>query len=339
MSAFLRQRWPETIIALLLVAAALREAEVVLAPLVLAFVTALVLAPAQNAFRRMGAPAAAAALATLFLALSVIAALMLIFRPWVADIIADWPQLVRELRSAGLDLRSKLTGLFNLQREVMEAIAPDSAGADAGGDGSALPSLADAAWLAPQVMAQALLFLGGLFFFLLGKDRAYGWAEVAGFTRADFENAEARVAHYFGAVSLINAGLGLAVGLALTAYGLPGAPVWGMVVALANFVIYLGPAVVAGALLLAGTVSFDGFAVVVPAVIYLSINLIEAQFVTPMVVGQRLKLDPLLVFLSLTIWLWLWGPIGGIVAIPLVLWSQALWSAASQRLASDPSYS
>ncbi|MCB1391097.1 MAG: AI-2E family transporter [Rhodobacteraceae bacterium] len=336
MSTFLRQRWPEITLALLAVAWALRQAEAVMAPLVMAFVVALVLTPVMNALRRLRLPLSLAATVTMVLALSVVAGVALLLQPWASEVIDAWPRVSRELRSAALDLRLSLSALFDMQREVMEAIAPAAADASAAEDATAaLPTLADAAWLAPQLGAQILIFLGGLFFFLMGKERVYDWARFAGFHPDDFRRAEARVASYFAAVSMINAVLGLAVGLALSAYGLPAAPVWGIVAGLANFVIYLGPAVTAGLLLLAGTVAFDGVAVVAPAAIYLTINMMEAQFVTPMVIGQRMRLDPLLVFLSLTVWLWLWGPVGGIVAIPLVLWTQSLWNDAQMHKAEE----
>lgn len=327
MSAFLRQRWPETVLAIFAITYALWLAEGVMAPLVLAFITAMVLTPVHEGLVRIGLPGAAAATITLFLTLLMVVGIAFALRPWVAEVIEAWPRVSAELRSAMVDLRLRLSAIFDLQREVMEAIDPESA-ADGGGGGGAdaLPSLADAAWIAPMLGAQFLIFMGGLFFFLLGKEHAYDWARAGGFRPNDFRRAEARVASYFATVALINTGLGIAVALALSAYGLPGAPVWGIIAGLANFVIYLGPAVTAGALVLAGTVAFDGVAVIGPAAIYLTINLMEAQFVTPMLIGQRMRLDPLLVFLSLTIWLWLWGPVGGIVAIPLVLWAQSLWA-------------
>lgn len=325
MSAFLRQRWPETLIALLAATYALWLAEAVMAPLVLAFITAMVLTPVQDALCRLHLRPSVAATLTLVFALMVIGAIIMGMRPWIAEVIDAWPRVSAELRSAMVDMRLSLSALFDLQREVMEAIDPEAA-ASGSGEGSGLPSLADAAWIAPQLGAQLLIFLGGLFFFLLGKEQAYEWARVAGLRPDDFRRAEDRVAAYFGTIAMINAGLGIAVALALSAYGLPGAPVWGIIAGLANFVIYLGPAATAAALVLAGTVAFDGVAVAGPALIYLTINLMEAQFVTPMLIGQRMQLNPLLVFLSLTIWLWLWGPVGGIVAIPLVLWTQSLWA-------------
>lgn len=338
MFVFLRQRWPEATLAILAVIYALWLAEGVMAPILLAFVTALVLTPVQNLFRRLGVHPALASLFTMIIAMLFVVGLAFALRPWVAEVIEAWPRVSMELRSAALDLRLRLSSLFDMQREVMEAIAPSAAegsGDEAPAAADLLPSLADAAWLAPQLGGQLLIFLGGLFFFLMGKERAYGWAQDAGFRPNDFRRAEARVASYFAIVAAINTGLGIAVALALHAYGLPGAPVWGIIAGLANFVIYLGPAVTAAAMLLAGTVAFDGLAVIGPAAIYLAINLTEAQFVTPMLIGQRMRLDPLLVFLALTLWLWLWGPVGGIVAIPMVLWAQSLWEDSKAHRANE----
>lgn len=326
-----RPRWPEALLASLALIAALSWAQAVMAPLVLAFVTALVLTPVMNALRRLHLPPPLAALLTLLLALAAVAGIALALRPWLADVIEASPRVARELRSAVADLRVQLNALFDLQRELSEAIAPASAEAGSNGGGSsesALPTLVDAAWMAPQVLARVLIFLGGLFFFLLGKERAYDHAGALGLSPDAFRRAEARVSSYFAVVTVINIALGIAVALALTAYGLPGAPVWGVVAGLANYVMYLGPAVTATGLLLAGTVAFDGAAALVPMAIYLTLNLTEAQFVTPLAVGSRMRLEPMWVFLSLTLWLWLWGPVGGIVAIPLVLWMQSLWREA-----------
>jgi predicted PurR-regulated permease PerM len=77
---------------------------------------------------------------------------------------------------------------------------------------------------------------------------------------------------------------------------------------------------VASALLVVGIVTFDGVMSFVPMVVFVTMNMIEAQFVTPTFVGRQMSLNPLLVFLSLAVWLWLWGPIGGLIAIPALVW-------------------
>ena len=96
---------------------------------------------------------------------------------------------------------------------------------------------------------------------------------------------------------------------------------WGLAAFLLNFVLYLGPVVFAFALFIGGIVQFEGAISFLPAALYVAMNLTEGQFVTPALVGRHMKVNPLLVFLSLVFWLWLWGPIGGVVAIPFLVWT------------------
>ena len=73
--------------------------------------------------------------------------------------------------------------------------------------------------------------------------------------------------------------------------------------------------------------NFDGLMILAPPAAYLTINAIEAQFVTPSVVGKHMNISPLLVFLSVVFWLWLWGAVGAIVAIPLLVFWVGFWAA------------
>ena len=170
-----------------------------------------------------------------------------------------------------------------------------------------------------------LIFAGGLYFFLLCRTDVYQW--LAKFARVPtetavrtFREADRLVARYSLTITLINAVFGVAVGVALQLVGMPGAILWAFVAALMNFIMYLGPAIVALALAIAGTITFDGVYSFVPAAVFVGLNVLEGQFITPSLVGHRMRVNPLLVFLSLCLWLWLWGPIGGIVAIPLLVW-------------------
>jgi predicted PurR-regulated permease PerM len=336
MPTLVRPRLPETLLSLIALGAALHYAQGVAAPLTLAIVAAMLLSPVHRWINRHGVGPAAAAALTLLITLAALVALAALLRPWVNEAIEAWPQMKSELRGAMFDLRLQLSGLFDIQREVIEAIDPGSSTAADDGQ-SAIPTLADAAWLAPRVLGQALIFVGGVFFFLLGRDELYDHLarrlgqQGSGVRPEEFVQAEALVARYFGTVTMINLGFGLAVALLLSLIGMPGAPVWGAIAALANFVVYLGPALAAGALVFAGTVAFDGIAALLPAAIFVSLNVIEGQFVTPMILGRHMRLNPFLVFVSIAFWLWLWGPIGGIVAIPLLLWLTALWPPSAPR--------
>ena len=132
------------------------------------------------------------------------------------------------------------------------------------------------------------------------------------------------MSRYFLTITAINAGLGIALAAALSLIGLPGALVWGCVAALLNYVLYLGPAFLVLGLTIAGILAFSGIFSFAPPLIFLFLNMLESQFATPALLGKHISLNPLLIFVSLVFWLWLWGPVGGIIAIPVLLIAVAL---------------
>lgn len=138
--------------------------------------------------------------------------------------------------------------------------------------------------------------------------------------RRILRSMEREISTYLFSISLINAGLGLAIGLSLWAIGLPNAALWGVAAALLNFVPYAGAA--AGMMLtgVVGFISFDdpGRALLAPA-IYFFWNFIESQFVTPSILGRRHTLNAAVVFLSIVFWGWMWGVIGAVLAVPILV--------------------
>jgi len=183
-----------------------------------------------------------------------------------------------------------------------------------------VPGIFDALALAPSVAAALLVFAGAFYFFLLSRAALYARVEgsVLPWDREMLERAEMRVSRYFLTITLINATFGTLIWLVMTLVGLPQPALWGLAAFLFNFILYLGPAALAVAFLVAGLLAFNGAMSVVPAVLYVSMNMTEGQFVTPALVGRQMAVNPLLIFVSLVFWLWLWGPIGGIVAIPVI---------------------
>lgn len=130
---------------------------------------------------------------------------------------------------------------------------------------------------------------------------------------------EGDVSRYLLTVSLINAGLGVAVGLAMHALGLPNAALWGVLAGLTNFVPYAGALVTALLIGAVGVLTFEQpTEMFLPALVFVSLTTIEAYLVTPIVLGARLTLSPVAVFLSVTIWSWLWGIPGALIAVPLL---------------------
>jgi predicted PurR-regulated permease PerM len=132
--------------------------------------------------------------------------------------------------------------------------------------------------------------------------------------------AQREIGLFLGTMSLINLGLGTLTGFALASIGLPNPALWGAVTAVMNFVPYLGPAVVTGMLLLAGSMAYGVEpAMFAPPAVFLALHAVESNLVTPWVMGRRLRLAPLSVFLSVMLWGWLWGIAGALIAVPMLL--------------------
>jgi predicted PurR-regulated permease PerM len=128
------------------------------------------------------------------------------------------------------------------------------------------------------------------------------------------------ISNYLFSVSLINIGLGVAVSMGLYFLGVPNAAMWGMLVAVLNFVPYFGPIV--GVMLLAtvGLLSFDTlWQGLLPAAGYLLLHLLEANLITPVLLGRRFTLNPVVVFVSLIFWTWLWGVPGALLSVPILV--------------------
>lgn len=315
------------VIAMTLGFGALKLAADIFAPMVLGVVAGVIFAPLTDVIERWGLPAGLASAIVLILGVSGLAVLIVLLEPLAWRVIDALPSIKWEVRSVIEEFKSIVRGLDSVNREVEEALGtemPDSQ--DKEGSDGPMPTLSGTLYQAPVVLAQILIFGGTLFFFLLTRKGIYRWlARWIGTSRDTaiilqrFTTAERLVARYFLTITMVNTGLGVILGTALAVIGLPGPILWGIAAALLNFILYAGPIVVIGGLLLAGLIVFDGLMMLAPAAIFLTINMIEAQFVTPAMVGKHVAVNPLLIFVSLVVWLWLWGPIGGIVAIPVLV--------------------
>ncbi|MDX5367067.1 MAG: AI-2E family transporter [Alphaproteobacteria bacterium] len=247
----------------------------------------------------------------------------------LAEPAAEWagriPAAITELRQNSGDIAEPVEAMRRASEQVEEL----TRGRDAAREVVVREaSLADQAMeVAGQKGASFLIFIVLLYFLLatgeLLRDRVIRSAkrltdkEKA---RRILRSMEREISTYLFSISLINAGLGLAIGLSLWAIGLPTAALWGVAAALLNFVPYAGAA--AGMVLtgLVGFIAFDdpGRAVLAPA-IYFCWNLIESQFVTPSILGRRHTLNAAVVFLSIVFWGWMWGVIGAVLAVPILV--------------------
>lgn len=128
------------------------------------------------------------------------------------------------------------------------------------------------------------------------------------------------ISHYLFSVSLINIGLGIVVSGGLYFIGVPNAAMWGMLVALLNFVPYFGPVVVFFLLITVGLLTFDTlWQGLLPSAWYLLFHLLEANLITPVLLGRRFALNPVVIFVSLIFWTWLWGVPGALLSVPILV--------------------
>ncbi|MEA3188431.1 MAG: hypothetical protein QOD99_2261, partial [Chthoniobacter sp.] len=178
----------------------------------------------------------------------------------------------------------------------------------------------------PDFMAQALMMVI-LLYFLLAYDQVFLMKLVKVLpTLQDKKRAlsiareiETCISKYLLMVTCINLGLGTAVGLAMFFLGMPNPVLWGAMAAAVNFVPYLGATVGIVAMALAALLSFDnvGWALVFPAT-YIVIAILEGNFITPMLIGHSLTLNPIVIVISLMFWGWMWGIAGAILAVPIL---------------------
>jgi predicted PurR-regulated permease PerM len=181
--------------------------------------------------------------------------------------------------------------------------------------------------LTPQLVGQVLFTLFLLFFMLASGDLLYLKIVQSFDTMRDKRSAylalreiEESLGNYLGAITVINACLGLAVGLAMWAWDMPGPVLFGIGAFLLNFIPYLGAIAGVGISAVVALVVMPGlFWPAMVAGTYLLLTSLEGQLITPYFVSRRLQMNTVVVFLSVALWAWLWSVIGMVIAVPVLV--------------------
>ena len=308
-------------------------------PLTAALIIAVALIPLLEWLERQGLPSALAALACviLFLALANLAIAAIVVP--ATDFFQLLPRRVDRIQQnlqPLLDLYSSLQRSVNRLFQQIATTPVRASRPDAVAPPGSLLGLA-ATW-APAVLVQVFFAILVIFFFLSG------WTGIRRRTiteRASFDGALATarviqnvvddVSAYLGTITLINLALGGLVAGILYLYGMPYPLMWGGIVTLLNYVPYFGPIIAALLMAVGGLMLFNDFWVaLVPAVIMMVCHLIEANVVTPYIVGHRLTISPLMILIALSFWTWIWGTAGALLAVPLLIIGQTVLRAAGK---------
>lgn len=313
-------------------------------PAVGALIIAIALVPALTWLERQGLPSAIAALiCVLGFVLAINAALAIIILP-ASDWFIDLPQRLPRIRDNLAPLIDFYANLQLFVDQALQSFASQTAEQAQAVAVEAPESLFDyLTTSAPAAVFQTFFALLLIFFLLAGWTTMRRQAINA---RVSFDSAmtTARViqnvvdatAAYLTTILFINIMLGLSVAGLLWLIGMPSPLMWGGIVALCNFVPYVGPVVAAGLLALGGLMTFDSvFLALLPAIIQIVLHSVEANILTPIVLGRRLTLNPMLILISLSFWGWIWGAPGAFLAVPILLVGQTLWTSLAAEKSSE----
>nr|WP_066701361.1 AI-2E family transporter [Sphingobium amiense] len=316
---------------------ALRAGAEFFLPLTAALVIAIALVPLLEWMERRGIPSGLAGLiAVAGFLLVANTALVLIIVP-----ATDWFRVLPErLPKIQANLAPVIQFYSNLQRFVDETVQMLASGPVAAAQASAVEAprslLQFAATSAPAAIIQMVFALLIIYFFLAGWTRlrrrtinSRGSFDGAMAVARVIQNVVDATSAYVITIAVINLCLGLAVAIALWVIGMPSPLMWGGIVALLNFVPYFGPMLAAVLLGLGGLMVFDDvWVALLPAALQVGFHLVEANVITPMLLGRRLTMNPLLILVSLTFWGWVWGTPGALLAVPLLIIIQTVVAAA-----------
>lgn len=321
--------WAAIGIFIILLFAAITLARSFLMPLTLAVLLFFVFTPVCRAMARFGFPQAlSATIVTLALLVGVLVSMVVLAVP-LTTAVEDAPRIFAELQTKFAALKGPISEIQDAMAKIsaLSTGAPKTATVVAAGPADGSGMLTSIALTTPAVFAQLIFTLVLLFFALASRELLYERTVQSFAAAAQREQAlsamhaiESSLGHYLGAITLINAGLGVAVGFAMWAWGMPGAILFGVGAFVFNFIPYVGA--VAGVLIatLVALVTMDGilFPILVGST-YLALTSAEGQLVTPYFVSQRLRLNTVIVFIAVALFAWLWSVVGMIVAVPLLV--------------------
>lgn len=308
-------------------------------PVTAAMVIAIALVPLLEWLERRGVPSQLAALiCVLTFLIGANIAIASIIVP-ASDWLAVLPQRISRVRdNLGpiLDIYSTLERFIN---DTVAAIQRTSSHHPTRVAVESPNSLLDLVTTsAPFAIIQMFFAVLVIYFFLSGWTRMrrrtitsrHSFSSAMATARVIQEMVDATSA-YLATITAINLGMGCIVALALWWVELPSAIMWGGLVAILNYIPYLGPMAAAVLLALGGLMTFaDPWYAMVPAAIFVALHLIEANLFTPMMVGRRLTINPLLILVSLSYWGWVWGTTGALLAVPILIIVKTVLDAADK---------
>ena len=297
-------------------------------PVTVAIVISLMLVPVLEWLERHRVPAGLAALLAMLLLVAIANAVLVMIVIPAADWVRMVPSHAMQIRNNIAPILDTFHKLDSLSNQVASAVGQTASHASARmRDQQPTSIVALVATTAPGVLIESFFALLLIYFFLSG------WTEMREKAIRDRETLTGSLrmarllrdmvsgtASYLLTVAMINLALGAILALIVWGLRLPTPLMWGGLAALFNFIPYVGPIIVVGLLALGGLITFtEPLQALLPAAAFLCCHLTEANFITPQIVGKRLTMSPLAILLALSFWGWIWGTVGALVSVPLLI--------------------
>lgn len=298
-----------------------------LLPVTLAFLFALTLSPIVRILQKRGIAPVLTALVLVILLIGAFSSAAFLLSGPVSEWIDTAPDISRKVQQKLAALRTPVEAVVEASEQV-ETIAEGTSSDDVQKVVVQQPGLLSKAadTLFGGLSMAAVTFV--LLLFLLASGTLFHEKMIGVLpTFSDKKRAltiaydvEREVSHYLLTITAINAVLGLFLAIAMTIIGMPNPVLWGVAAALLNFIPYIGAFVGITIVGLVGLISFDSLSyAVIPPLIYATAAVIEGQFLTPVLLGRRLELNSVAIFVFVALWTWLWGIVGAIIAVPLLV--------------------
>jgi predicted PurR-regulated permease PerM len=318
----------------LLVMYTLYLAASLLIPITLAFLLSVVLSPLVRMLGRLYVPQFLSAL----LVMLAFATFLVAIAYAIAQPALSWmeraPSELQELEYKLAWVKEPIAELEKARRQVNQ-IADVADVGEAGEEQEQAPpqrpqpafSLVDSVLLATPMVAFGFAVTVILLFFMLASgDALLNKAVQVSPTLTDKRRVvetgrgiQQHVSTYLGTITVINAAVGVLVGTAMYLLDVPNPVLWGVMVGVLNYIPYLGVGISIVVVTFVGLLTFDEpLQVVLPPLAIFAINVVEGQFLTPIIAGRQLALSPVAVFLSLVVMGWVWGIFGVLMAVPLL---------------------
>jgi predicted PurR-regulated permease PerM len=303
------------------IVAVLFVAKAFLLPVVMAFVVGTMLSPAANLLERYRLPRGVAAI----LIVTVLGSAIVFLVGLIASPVLDWSTRLPELAARLKDRLHVFDYPLTLWQELQHFLG--------GTDVLSSWHMPNMDWVRPTFEFLSPTFTEFLLFFATLVLFVASWRDLRRaliLTFADREarlqtlrilNAiETRLGHYLLTVAVINTGVGVATTLVCMITGMPNPAGLGALAGALNFIPIIGPIVTFVVLTTVGIISFPYLGEgLLASLAFAGIAFLEGHFITPTIIGRRLALNALAVFLALAFWTWLWGPMGAFLASPLLI--------------------